>query len=368
MNILHIMKDYKPSTGGSVVRNSSMIDSYKKKFDDKLIIVNMDGEKYDAHSVENGVDVYRCKSLIGMLKVVLRIIKKEKIDIVHTHNFRFLYVGFLSRILSRRKVKLLVELHAIYSMSKLKEALSKYMLKRIESIIVLAESAKTYLVSNLSFAPEKIVVIRNGISDEKSSGKYSDLLQKVERWKENYCVAAYMGSFIDWQGVIFLAKNADFILENLPNLFLVMIGDGPDYEKVENILADSRLRERVLLSHGISKSEIASVMKAVDIVLIPRQKNLCTNTAIPLKVIEAMQEGKCIVSADDNGLTELLNIENARLFESENARELLKSMEDVVIDKALRDKLGEKAKLDSMRILKTWDENADCLRGLYYRL
>ena len=370
MIILHLMKDYKPTIGGSVVRNSNMIENYLKQSPgDKAIIVNLDGEKFDATSNENGIEVYRSKTLLDLIMTAKMLVKNEEIDIIQSHNFRFLFAAFLTRLLSRRNPRIYIEIHAMYHMSWYKELFSRWLLKRVDGIVVLAECAKKYLMEEYKLSSKKITVIRNGIDLylEKSEIQDKELWDGINRLKESYSIVLYSGSFIEWQGVNFIADEFDYLLSNIPGIALVMIGNGPDYDYVEKQLSKSKYKDRVLLHHGISKQEIITTYELADVLLIPRLKNLSTNTAVPLKVIEAMEYEKCIVSANDNGLKEVLNVSNSYLFESGDIDSLIKELKVATVDNEKSSRIAKKAGIDAKNQFVTWEDSASKMIQLYRR-
>ncbi len=370
MTILHLMKDYKPIIGGSVVRNSNMIENYIKQVtDDTAIIVNLDGKKFDAQSNENGVEVYRARSLLELVKIAKMLLKNQNIDMIQAHNFRFLFAAFVVRFLSSKKTKIFVEIHAMYNMSWYKEILSRLLLKRVDGITVLAECAKEYLIKEYKMESEKITVIRNGIdlSVERVNLQDRELLFGIKELKKQYLTILYTGSFIEWQGVNFIADEFDNLLGNISEIAIVMIGNGPDYEYVKDKYLKCAYKDRIILHKGISKQEIYTVYDFADIVLIPRLRNLSTDTAVPLKVIEAMENGKCIVSANDNGLTEVLNETNSLLFESGNVDSLMDKLILAVKNKEQRDRISMKAKIDVKKNFISWEDSAEKMKELYRR-
>ena len=98
---------------------------------------------------------------------------------------------------------------------------------------------------------------------------------------------------------------------------------------------------------------------------IPRIKNLSTNTAIPLKVVEAMMHKKIIISSKDDGLLEILNSENAVLFDSYNINQINKGLSVILANKEYSEALAEQAQKDVYKKFTSWKENAYKLVLLY---
>lgn len=369
MNILHLMKDYKPSPGGSVVRNSNMIEAYKRLYEtDNIYIVNLEGGKYERHSWEKNILVYRTTTLWELVKTGVKLVNQKDIDVIQAHNFRFLFSAFLIHLLARKKPEIFVEIHAIYHMSRLKEAVSFALLKWVRGITVLAQCAKDYLVENHGIDPDIIHVIRNGAANLQPSLPVPvncRIADQLEAWKKRYRIAVYYGSFFEWQGVNFLGNHFDYLLDNEKDVFLLLLGDGPEYETIKRLSEKARFKDRILVHCNIPKEEILHVLEYADIVLIPRIKNISTDTAIPLKAIEAMEMGKCILASNDNGLLEILNQENAEIFDGGDIRSFLSHLQILVHDGEHRDKLGKRAKKDGEHLLLSWEENSRRMHRLY---
>jgi len=362
------MEDYKPTIGGSVVRNGNMIDNYvKNNPDDNVFLVNLEGKKYDRISDEAGVKVIRCKNLKDQIATCRKIVREKNIDIIHAHNFRFLLVAYLARKSSSQKI--IFEIHALYRMSKPKELLSYWLLKKMDRIIVLADSAKKYLIENKGISPEKIVTIRNGSNEVthflQSEGKnelYS-LLKAVRA--DGKLVVSYNGSFISWQGVNLIADYFDALLGIHDDIVILMIGDGQEFEYVRQKKDESQYKERIILHQGISKQEMISLYEQIDIVLIPREKSLKTDTAVPLKAIEAMQYNKCILASGDEGIKEVLNADNSMVYKPGDVHDLIEKLMILAKDGSLRERLGKQAAIDAGKYIVSWDKNSKKVREIY---
>lgn len=369
MRILHIMEDYKPTIGGSVVRNGNMIEAYHESFpEDEIYLVNLEGNLYERRSDDADVHVYRAKSLKNQIDIARKLVKKRKIGIIHTHNFRFLFVGFIAK--GFRNLTMVSEIHALYRMNFLKEWISYFLLRRTDRIIVLADSAKNYLVTHKRVKEEKITVIRNGLEKAgvpkggvSANGELYETMQRIK--EDGHIIVSYSGSFIDWQGVRILAEQMDYLLAINEKLFLLMVGDGDEYGYVADKASRCRYKERVLVHEGIPKDEMRRLYELIDIILIPRIKSLKTDTAVPLKAIEAMQFSKCILASGDDGIKEVLNPDNAMVYGPGNDDDFEKKLKVLVSDKNLREKLGRQARQDADRLLVSWKENSERVNALY---
>ncbi|MCI8418120.1 MAG: glycosyltransferase family 4 protein [Lachnospiraceae bacterium] len=370
MKVLHIMHDYKPRIGGSVVRNANMIETYKKNSDDEIYLVNLGGKEYKLRDCIEGIKIYRCRSLAKMIITARNIVLRKDIEILHAHNYRFMFVAFIVKGLCPwRHLKIVTEMHSLYRMKYFKELIAGYLLRKSDAVIVLADSAKLYLSENMGVDRKRITSITNGISKINfKENKNFELYEHLSEKRNNYCIAAYFGTFYAWQGVLFIAQNIQKLLQECPDLYLVMIGDGPDFIQTKELIQKCRYKNRILLSGSIEKEQIFNLYELIDIILIPRLRDLSTDTAIPLKAVEAMEFSKCILAGNDNGLREILNEKNAGLFKSGDIEDFLLVLKKLLADKHLRRKLGQKAKTDSRNLFHSWDKNALQVKRIYEKL
>lgn len=369
MNILHLMKDYKPTNGGSVVRNGNMIDSYRQNYpDDRIFLINLDGGQFESYSRINGVRVYRCTGLKELIKKARKIIREEKIDIIEAHNFRFLFAAFIVR---KIHTKIVCEIHALYRMNRLKEIVSYRLLQKSDHIIVLADAAKTYLVKHKKISNNKISVIKNGLDklDGSLENRESSLGNELsELRKQGKIILAYTGSFIGWQGVRFVADNFDQILGIDDRLVILMVGNGEEYEYVEGKANEAFNSDRIIMHSGISKEEMSKVYLDIDIVFIPREQNLSTDTAVPLKAVEAMRRNKTILASGDDGIREVLNDRNASVYKPGDMDDFVRKLQCLIADSEYRQRIAQKAYIDSGSLFTTWDDNSAKMHEIYHKI
>ena len=99
----------------------------------------------------------------------------------------------------------------------------------------------------------------------------------------------FIGTLFWWQGVDILAQAIILLKKRIPNLKLVIIGDGPLRSLVERICKKHNLSYEVtgFLSHEEALKHAATL----DILVLPRKRTLTTELNIPIKVVEAWALG-----------------------------------------------------------------------------
>ena len=134
----------------------------------------------------------------------------------------------------------------------------------------------------------------------------------------------------DWSTLLFALTELD--AETFAEL--VIVGDGPDRERVEDELARSSLGRRVRLL-GV-RDDVPGLVSDADVfVLASRSEGL------PLSVIEAMAAGLPVVASDVGGLRELVRDgETGVLVPSGDPAALGDALRPLLADRGLRRRLG----------------------------
>ena len=91
-------------------------------------------------------------------------------------------------------------------------------------------------------------------------------------------------------------KNQQFLLHllaKLPNQRLVILGEGEDRQKLEELAQQLGVRERLLLKGAVSPSQVDLWLHAADIFLFPSKFE-----AMPVALVEAMRASIPIIASD----------------------------------------------------------------------
>ncbi|RLD44565.1 MAG: hypothetical protein DRI89_03110 [Bacteroidetes bacterium] len=237
-----------------------------------------------------------------------------------------------------------------------------YNLKNAHKIVVVSIALKDVLLE-MGISEEKIIVYPNGIDSEKF---YPDISGKVIRKKynmQNQIVVGFIGVFGEWHGVIEMAK-AIIDYYKLPQTIgvkFLIIGSGKLFNTVFSLIKNSGNIENVIFTGMIPQSKAPEYLAACDILLSPHTPNLDGSPFFgsPTKLFEYMAMGKSIIASDLYQIGEILeNKKDALLVTPGSIGELVKSIQVLVHDKSLRERLGKNA---NEKVIQnyTWDDHVD---------
>lgn len=149
------------------------------------------------------------------------------------------------------------------------------------------------------------------------------------------------------KGQEYLIKAIKKLVNNHPNIHLIIAGEGPMYKKLSKLIKNLNLENYVTIP-GISVGEMQKwdLYSNVDLVILPSVYTRHAE-AWGLVVNEAAMLSKCIITTDMTGVDgEIIrNGYSGVVVNEKDIEELASSIDKLISDDSLRDSYGKKAKL-----------------------
>jgi len=147
--------------------------------------------------------------------------------------------------------------------------------------------------------PGKIHYVQDGISIDLYRDAKKQLRQKLDL-PQTGPILLYAGRFIPKKNVPLLVHGFQKIVRQHPDLWLVMLGDGPLMPKVRKLVNNLQLSDRIYF-RGIV-SNVSEYMSACDIFVLPSDIEGCPNV-----LLEAMCcRMACVVTRFEGGADEII--------------------------------------------------------------
>lgn len=141
-------------------------------------------------------------------------------------------------------------------------------------------------------------------------------------FKGNDILFFYGGILGYAQGLEIILKAAN-LLKDQKNIQFIIQGSGPEKEKLLELKSKMNI-ENVHFLNPVSKKDMPSVLKSIDVALVPLRKLDLFQGAIPSKVFEALAMKKPLLLGVDGEARKhfIYNGKAGRYFEPENEQEL----------------------------------------------
>jgi len=240
---------------------------------------------------------------VALIKLI-RIFKKEKFDIVHTHSSK---PGFLGRIAARIAgvPKVVHTVHGFPFHSYQKKLTAKFYLSMekfaalyCDKIIFVNNAEREFAIANHIIKPDKAVTIYNGIE--------LPILENKNLFNNENILIGSCSRFWEQKNIIDTIKVAIDVCKKNENIHFTFIGDGELYNTVEKMVNESGFKNRIKLP-GWQNNAIEWLLKFDVFLLYSKWEGL------PLSILEAMSCGLPVVASDINGNNELVSDANGIL-------------------------------------------------------
>ncbi|PWN60615.1 glycosyltransferase [Chryseobacterium oncorhynchi] len=257
----------------------------------------------------------------------------QQYDIVHVHLFPSMYFVVIAKILSFKKIKLIFTEHNTVNRrldKKIFKPLDKFIYSFYKKIICITPEVKEQLILKLNLNMEKLVVIENGVNLEKVLSA-----NKAERkdlgYKDNDRLLIMVAAFREQKDQDTLIKT----LKELPdNYKLLLVGDGARRPKLEDLVSDLNLKDRVNFL-GF-RSDVYSLYKMCDVAILSSHWE-----GFGLVSVEAMASGTPMVASNVSGLNSVVK-DGGLLFETGNTEELKNIILELINNQEFHSKVSKK--------------------------
>jgi len=243
-----------------------------------------------------------------------RLVRKEKIDILHTHGG---VAGLSARIgaLIGRSPIIIHTLHGIHYLNY-KNRFLKWLfiyLERFfslftEAIILVSDSDKEKGVINKLAKKEKMRVIKNGIEFSEFQKKIDVLAKKKALGIDpSWPLIGTVARLHRQKGHIYLLKAAKKVIKALPQTRFLIIGDGPLRKDLEKYQKELRLEKNVIFLGA--RRDIPELLLIIDLFALPSLWE-----GLPLTLLEAVASSKPVVATDVDGNREIIEDERTGIL------------------------------------------------------
>ncbi len=222
-------------------------------------------------------------NFIDILRLI-SFVKSKSIDIIHAHGKG---AGLISRILIIFvRIPLIYTFHGIHLkchnfLMRLIYILYEFLLGDLDSLKVLvSESEKNYALKSNIYLGNKYKVINNGVVNMPKK----DFINKVSNPKKIKVISVCR--FVN-------QKNIKEIIElalRVKNLNFLIVGDGPLWREVKEIVSEKKIRNVYLLG---KKEDVYKYLYSSDIYL-----STSLYEGLPISILEAMSIGLPILASN----------------------------------------------------------------------
>jgi glycosyltransferase involved in cell wall biosynthesis len=383
MNILYHHRTQETGVEGVHIRE---IVNALKILGHRVDIISPHGINQEAKSNKSKVGFFRVLSgflpeiLFELMEILYNVVSYKELKILlKSKNYDFIYERYAifnwTGVKAAKKFGVPIILEVNYTSytslyrrrTKILEPLAHFLDKKIfekaDGIVVVSTYLKRHL-TGLGVDERKIIVLTNAADISKFNFNIN-----CNRIKEKYKlngrkVIGFVGGFYPWHGLDILTESFMEVKNQLKEVCLFLIGDGPLKNEIEGKIKESGLERDVQFAGTIDHTDLPDYIAAFDIAVMPDSNEYGS----PMKIYEYMAMGKPVIAPRLGPLED--GIDDGKegiLFEQHNGNELTKAMMKVLTNDGLCKEMGRNG-ANRVCLRHTWGKNVEGILKLYEKI
>jgi L-malate glycosyltransferase len=263
---------------------------------------------------------------------VWRMVKRERIQVIHAAGMK----GILAARLAGRLtgVPVVAHLHDCMPAPSVLAKPLRWTSRLAAYTLAVSCEVSTFANERLNINRARIEVLSNGIAldeIENTPAESGEAFRDRVGIAPDAKVIGIVGRLVPVKGHDALLRTMPGVLAKVPEARLLIVGDGPERQALENRAHELGLGGCVFFAGHVT--DVYAALRSVDVCAIPS-----LSEGLPYVLLEAMAMGKPVVASAVGGLAETLrHCENGVLVRPNDAQALTEALVSVLTDPLLAD-------------------------------
>jgi glycosyltransferase involved in cell wall biosynthesis len=298
---------------------------------------------------------------------ILNVVRKLDVDLVQTEQDFSLFASL--DVKKKISLPFLIDLHNITSEelvaaktisrgSKEFDALQVFLsesLQQIDSIIVVSNEMKNYVVTNYDISPSKVIVVPPG-------GRIRT--QKVEK--------KVLPNKVVYSGLISYREHSDLFLRSMPtinhasnNTEFYLTRKGRKLKEMQTLARALGVKPNFFWFSKVN--EFYDFLSTCNVGILPSSNDLARQMGTPVKLFDYFSVGLPVVANDVGTWTNIIKEEKVGIVTEDNPSDFAAAVLELIENKDFCLECGFKG-LDLVKRKYNWDNSAKILFNEYCRL
>ena len=298
----------KPSTGGAEKQLYFLATSLPDTF--KPIVVQLSRFKSLPLNSGNAGRVkvlhfptkkfYSPSGLYQLIRLSM-VAKHEKVDIIHTFFEKSEVMGWLTARLIGIPIWITSRRDLGFKRKKIYDRIFRLTAKDCKKCVANCNAVREQAIQQENLPSEKIEVIYNGIDFSGYQEALKDKSLRVELGiVDGTLLVGLIANFnFEIKGHVYFLGAAKKILEKVPNVKFVLVGDGPLRPRYEEVAQELNLNNNVYFLG--KRTDVPTIISNLDVSVLSS-----TNEGFSNVIMESMAVGKPVVATNVGGSREMV--------------------------------------------------------------
>jgi glycosyltransferase involved in cell wall biosynthesis len=241
-------------------------------------------------------------------------------------------------------------------------------MQQADLVVTLGEAMRDEIVAR-GVPPEKVIIVPNAVSEEflQPLPDATELRKELGIGTDEH-VVGLVSSLVPHEGIGTLLEATKLLRARGLPVRTLIVGDGPERAALQRQAAALGLGEAAVFTGRVPAAKVREYHALLDVFVVPRTADRVCQLVTPLKPVEAMASGLCVVTSQLKALAEIIKPEvTGVLTTPQDPAALADTLELLVCNPDIRRKLGDNAREWVARD-RTWARNAARYREAYAHL
>ena len=239
------------------------------------------------------------------------------------------------------------------ALKRVTHLIERWMVRRATLFLTVSNAFKRMLRER-GFPADRILVCQNAINPDLFDPQTVIPAQRPGHVPPDALVLGYVGSFVPYHRLDALIEISRRLAPRHPNLRWLLVGDGTDRPKVEQLLNRYGLRNKFWMPGAVVHEQVPAFVGAMDIAVLPHSEQFNS----PMKLFEYMSMARSVVVPDVPAICEVIQDGvNGLRFRAGSTDSLTRAIQRLINDPDLRARIGSRARRDVLE-KHTWAQNA----------
>jgi glycosyltransferase involved in cell wall biosynthesis len=233
-----------------------------------------------------------------------KLLRRERVDLLHAHQYTPFFYGMTARILCRRPPVLFTEHGRWYPDFPRRKRIfaNRLLLERRDRVVGVGQSVRQALIDNEGFPSHRVQVIYNGVdlAPLADAAPQRSLIRSELGVGNREWLILQVARLDELKDHATAVRTLAHVVARGTKAQLVLVGEGPEESKIRQLVQRYQLEHEVRFL-GL-RTDIPRLLAAADLFLLTS-----VSEGIPLTLIEAMAVGLPVVSTRVGGVQEVID-------------------------------------------------------------
>ncbi|MFH0774233.1 MAG: GT4 family glycosyltransferase PelF [bacterium] len=239
------------------------------------------------------------------------LLKKNSIDILHTHGYRADIIGYLATKIVGIPIVSSAHGWAGYPKKvRVYEHIDRFFLLFFDKVIAVSEAMREGLI-RIGIPRHKVVTIYNTIDLENYQFSDNKGIREELKVDNRVKLVGTLGRLSPEKGHTYFLESAAEVIREYPEVRFIIAGEGPERSRLEELVERLGILQKVFfLGH---RRDVERIFNSIDIFVLPS-----LSEGMPMTILEAMAFGKPTIATDVGGVSRLINEKTGLLVPSKD--------------------------------------------------